>query len=705
MAQCKHKTVASHRSVRFVGITLGRTQRERYSVLRVQGISHTGKQGGFGMAVHRATVEEQAAGQPWTLRVAVALALLLALHLLPLWTLLQRLEYDLLSSLTAPVRPEAGVLVVGLDEPSLAALNQSPPLPRRLHAQLVDALSASGAVALGIDMLLAAPQTPQDDAALAHALQGRLPVVLASAEVVVQSSQVAQYRQTVPSIFSEARHGSVAVDVDDDGVLRRAPVQDGAFWRALAHSAGRPVTVPPPGALLRFYAPEVPLPSAHYPQALDPARHLPAGALQGQLVLLGQNTPVGGVDQFATPQRVLGAGTQSGVFVHATALINGLTGDWIVPAHPVVPLLQAALAVAMVAWATRRWSGWRASGLTVALSALAVLGAFWACIAGIWWSALPTLAGLALHLNVGVASSYLRERRRREQLRSDFARYVPPAVVDALLAPGASAPALQGERRVLTLLFSDLAGFTAASEQLAPDAVARALNAYFSRMTHAVHQHGGTLDKFIGDAVMAFWNAPLPEPFHAARALACAQAMQAEMVALRSEWQGTPFVSVELRIGLHTGEAAVGHLGSHERFTYTAVGDAVNTAARLEGANKAFGTGILLSQAVRDALPADAPERAQLLWLDAVVLAGRQAGIDVYTPCGDAAMAAISTALHGHLLAGEWAQALQCCVQWRTHAGRHAPQWLALADRWQVRVQALANAATPTPFSARALDK
>jgi adenylate cyclase len=288
-------------------------------------------------------------------------------------------------------------------------------------------------------------------------------------------------------------------------------------------------------------------------------------------------------------------------------------------------------------------------------------------------------------------------------------------VVDALAAAGAES-ALRGERRVLTLLFSDLAGFTSASEHLPPEAVAEALNAYFSRMTRTVHQHGGTLDKFIGDAVMAFWNAPLPDPAHAEHALACAQAMQVDMVALRDEWQGTPFAAVQLRIGLHTGEAAVGHLGSRERFTYTAVGDAVNTAARLEGANKIFGTGILFSGATYSALPADSAEQAHLLWLDAVVLAGRSAGIDVYTVCDDTALVAISLALHAHLQAGEWTPALQCCASWQAHARSMAPQWLVHATQLYCRVQAYANtvsnsdsaAQTPgmvPPFSARALDK
>ena len=246
--------------------------------------------------------------------------------------------------------------------------------------------------------------------------------------------------------------------------------------------------------------------------------------------------------------------------------------------------------------------------------------------------------------------------------------------------------------------------------------MAQALNAYFSRMTHTVHQHGGTLDKFIGDAVMAFWNAPLPDPRHADRALACALAMQADMVDLRALWRGTPFAQVQLRIGLHTGEAAVGHLGSHERFTYTAVGDAVNTAARLEGANKAFGTGILLSGATHDALQAmpagDAPE-VPLMWLDTVVLAGRSTGVDVYTPCDDAALASLSHTLRDHLQATHWAQALQCCADACAHAAAHAPQWHGQALRWQARVQAQADTAladgpaagATAAFTAQALDK
>lgn len=232
------------------------------------------------------------AWRPWALRIVGSLLLLALFWLSPLWTSMSRLEHDLLSSLSAPARPDVGVLLVGIDEPSLAALHLA--------------------------------QTAEDDGALEQAMQGRMPVVLASTDVVVRNSQVAHYQQRGLSVFPSARHGAVGMPVDDDGVVRAAPGRDDALWRVLAQAAGRQIVPPPPGALLRHYAHEVPLPYAHYTQALDPLHALPPGALRGKLVLLAQNTPVGGEDQFVTPLHALGGGAQSGGMLHTTALLNGL---------------------------------------------------------------------------------------------------------------------------------------------------------------------------------------------------------------------------------------------------------------------------------------------------------------------------------------------------------------------------------------------
>lgn len=620
-------------------------------------------------------------------RIALASAALAAFALSPFASALKGYEFDLLTSLTAPAPPDAGVLVVGLDEVSLAELGHAPPLPRRFHAELIRALADGGAAGLGMDMLFAEPQSALDDEALRSVLKGPLPVVLAGATVANPSSQVARYVQQLPSMFPDAARGDVSMPLDADGVPRRAPAQADAMWRALAQRGGRSVAPQPDGALLRYYAPELPIAYAHYAQVLDAKRRLPSEALRGKLVLLGQNTPVGGVDQFRTPFAVFGAGTQSGVFLHATALVNGLSGDWIRPVPGPLAWLAAVLAMAAAATFTRRWTALRALAVHGALGLTAVVAGAAAFVYGWWVAVVPVLMGLAVHWNLGAAHGYLRERARRQRLRADFARYVPPEVVDALVASDASSH-VQGERRTLTLLFADLAGFTTASEALPPEAVARTLNQYFSRMAHCVLSHGGTLDKFIGDAVMAFWNAPLPDAAHADRATMCAQAMQGEMDVLRAQWRGTPFAEVGLRIGVHTGEAAVGHMGSAERFTYTAVGDAVNTAARLEAANKALGTDVLLSAATVDAVARAGTVGSAPLWLGSVVLAGRSTGIDVYTPCADQTLTALGEALRHHVDAGHLHDALKLCTAWSEHAAQHAPRWVAHADGLAERIQA-----------------
>lgn len=640
------------------------------------------------------------AGSPHWMTVRRVLLVLAAVGLLQLtaaWEAAERFEFDLLSTLTAPPPPDVGVAVIGLDEPSFAALGQSPPLPRSQHARLIEALDHTDAAVLGVDILFPEARELEEDAALARALRVEMPVVLASADVDVQTSQVAQYVQRVASIFPEARHGLVHLAVDADGVVRRAPLEPDTMWRAMAEAAGRAFTPPPERALLRQYAPEVPMPYLHYTQALEPEAHFPPGYLRGRLLLLGQNTPVSGVDQFSTALRGLQGGTISGVFVHATALTNALAGDWIRPAPPLAASLAGVGALLLVAAATaRRWTLWRALGAS-ALAGLAVLVVVVVLfVADFWLSSLPALAALLLHLNLGAAESYWREARRRELLRQQFARYVPPTVVDTLAASD-TAPRLSGERRELTLLFSDLAGFTAASENLPPETVAQELNAYFTAMTNTVHHHGGTLDKFIGDAVMAFWNAPLDDPDHARHALACALDMQTAMRELRARWAGGPFAQLGLRIGLHTGEAAVGHLGSEGRFTYTAVGDAVNTAARLEGANKVFGTGVLLSETTRARLGDMA---ARTLWLDRLVLSGRSSGLDVYTVCEEPARVGWTERLHEALLARRWDDARALCDQ----APADHPDWQAQAARWQDRIAHLDTPPTQDPSVASGSD-
>jgi adenylate cyclase len=226
--------------------------------------------------------------------------------------------------------------------------------------------------------------------------------------------------------------------------------------------------------------------------------------------------------------------------------------------------------------------------------------------------------------NGGIA--FLLEQRRKHEIKRAWSFYVSPAVVNQMIEHPDQL-VLGGQKREVTLMFTDLAGFTSISEKLTPEQVSHLLNRHLTEMTRIVIAHGGTVDKFIGDAVMAFWGAPLDDPDQAKNACEAARDMQKAMVSLRAELQAEGLPAIFMRIGLHTGPAVVGNMGSEERFDYTAIGDTVNLASRLEGANKAYGTDILLSEATARKLNGVLPLRV----VDNVKVKGKLEPVEVFT--------------------------------------------------------------------------
>jgi adenylate cyclase len=185
-----------------------------------------------------------------------------------------------------------------------------------------------------------------------------------------------------------------------------------------------------------------------------------------------------------------------------------------------------------------------------------------------------------------------------------FSRFLDPRVVTGLVEKGETDSTLTGQKREITVLFSDIRGFTTLSEQKTPQEIVDILNRYFSRQVEVIFRHGGTLDKYIGDAIMAFWGAPTEQPDHARRALAAAREMEQTLLAFRKE-MGADGEHFDIGIGLNSGEAVVGFIGSPEhRQDYTVIGDTVNTASRIEGATKGRAR-ILVSEATRNAIGPD----------------------------------------------------------------------------------------------------
>lgn len=225
--------------------------------------------------------------------------------------------------------------------------------------------------------------------------------------------------------------------------------------------------------------------------------------------------------------------------------------------------------------------------------------------------------------------NYILEQKEKTYIKTAFGYYIDPAVLENILKSPEKLK-LGGEKRYMTVLFSDLEGFTALSEQLPPDEISAILNEYLSCMVQCIMQTKGTLDKFIGDSVMAFWNAPSEQKDHAALACETALLMMKELNRLRKKWAEEQKPLLNARIGINTGEMVVGNMGSKEIFDYTVIGSEVNTASRLESVNKDFGTRIAVSHATRMEAEKSYPERFIFRRLAGVVLRGRNKPIEVY---------------------------------------------------------------------------
>jgi adenylate cyclase len=225
-----------------------------------------------------------------------------------------------------------------------------------------------------------------------------------------------------------------------------------------------------------------------------------------------------------------------------------------------------------------------------------------------------------------VAYRFAVSDRDRRLIAKLFSLYLPPVVVDRMVA-GGRMPALGGEEREVTVLFSDIAGFTGISESCDAATLVQGLNTYFSTMTDIIEAHGGFVDKYIGDAIVAVFGAPVDEPRHAEQAMRAALEMQAALRADPQRFSVTGHM-LKTRIGLNTGRVLIGNIGSPRRFNYTAMGDAVNLASRLEGANKAYGTSILVSEDTMQA----AGDAVVARRVDIVRVVGRAQPVRLYEP-------------------------------------------------------------------------
>jgi adenylate cyclase len=317
----------------------------------------------------------------------------------------------------------------------------------------------------------------------------------------------------------------------------------------------------------------------------------------GKIVLVGASA-IGLRDAIVTPYDP----SMPGVERHATLMANMLGHDFLqrddrMIAIDALLLLLGGLSVGVLA----RW-GFAAAvtGAVLLVAGLALFDYVAFVRFGLWFNFLFPAATIVLTCALIVGGKYAVEWRRQRFIRDAFSRYLHPDLVDELCRQHAPL-GLGGEERELTVLFADVRDFTTVAERLSPPELTALMNEFFTAMTDAVLAHRGMLDKYIGDSLMAVFGAPLPDPEHPFNACRAAVAMREALARLHARWRVEGRPCLEMRIGINTGPMVIGNMGTERRFDYTVMGDEVNVAARLEGANKALGTGILVSASTRDA--------------------------------------------------------------------------------------------------------
>ena len=353
------------------------------------------------------------------------------------------------------------------------------------------------------------------------------------------------------------------------------------------------------------------------------AGRVPASELENRIVLVGSTAP-GLTDLRVTPF----SNAFPGVEIHAQLIAGMLDGT--LRYAPVWGRLAATVAVLVLGLAMlaglARFGPLGEGLLALGLLAILLLGYGW-----LWrqhWvlplaPPLATVAGLFLFNS---AWGFFAEARAKHQITRLFGQYVPPQLAQEMSRdPGRYSMA--GQSREMTVLFSDIRGFTDFSEKLPPEELAEVLNAYLSTMTRIVQAEQGTIDKYIGDALMAFWNAPVDLPDHAHRAVAAALAMQAALPQLNEDFGRRGWPHVKIGIGVNSGRMSVGNMGSEFRLSYTVMGDAVNLGSRLEGITKQYGVGILVTEATRSRAP-DFLYRP----IDVVRVKGKERPVAIFEP-------------------------------------------------------------------------
>lgn len=544
-----------------------------------------------------------------------------------------------------PLEPSIGIIAI--DDKSIAELGRYP-WTRSQYARLLERLRAAQAKAVMFDAFFPEREDMVNDQAFSAAMQKSGNVTLAQLFEYGPDGQVKGVTRSLPEFErAAAASGQINLFPDEDGVNRRVPLlieADGKLHPSLGMRAAmmalgvkdfsaesfdvivgdRHVPVDGNYAMWINYTG----PPGGYPRySFTDVVHgrVPADELKGKVLFIGA-TALGVYDMRVTPFH----GNTPGVEIHATVADNIISGRFIEQGAPEALLDMLFIMVMGVSayFMTTRLRLYAAIPATLFLLALYIWFTYYMFEGGQWINIIYPALSAILALLVGGSFRYLVLERSAREMRSMFSSYLSPKLV-ARLEKDPEAARIGGDTKDVTVLFTDIKGFTTFSESHPPQVVVSRLNEYLGEMVKIIEQHDGTIDKFIGDAVMAYWGAPLTQPDHARLAVECVAAMATRMGQLRVKWEAEGVEPFSIRGGLQSGEVVAGNVGfAGKKMEYTVIGDTVNLASRLEGTAKYYGITYIVGEQTRQQAPDVCPYRE----LDKIRVVGKQLPVTIYEP-------------------------------------------------------------------------
>ena len=586
----------------------------------------------------------------WVIVVFFCIFFSLVFNIIDFFSPIENIFYDLRFKIRGPKKPSDKIVIVKIDEESLAELGRWP-WDRKVVAKIVENLVSSGAEIVALDIIFPEKSVPESDNKLAAALAKGKTVVAAHFETmyenvlkgdVVQKVLVEKLILPIPQIQKVAKIGFANVEPDKDGVVRNMVLYKN-YEDKIIYSFNFVVvkeyidnmsiiSTVPQKIYINYYGP-----SEYYDKKADRIistfvgysavniyrNVIPPAWLKDKIVLIG-STATGAYDHYPTPY----IHTYPGVELHATVIENILSHTYYKKFNKGYLLLISA-AVGIILGIVF----YNLAVLpTISLIFIFVIG-YYLLTYFIFVKFYTIIDFVPVALNIvliGVSNLSYKlffEQREKKLIKKVFSKYINPYIMERLLEdPAGSLSVLGGQKREITVAFADIRGFTTIAEHLAAEEVVKFLNECFSMLSNIIFKYNGTIDKYIGDCIMFFWNAPVEQPDHPYLAVKCVIEMFYELNKLNQIYQFPFGFKIRMGAGINTGEAVVGNIGSAQLMEYTVVGDTVNVASRLQELTKEFNVPIIISEYVNEKVK----DRISTIPLGKVILRGRKQEIEIF---------------------------------------------------------------------------